>query len=392
MTNEQLCYHIMHIIHTPICVYNAHGIRIAVHIDNGEQQNVLTCDPDFVRELLNKREQEHPVLYLEAQKVVYGIISSGDEIYIIGPCSLHKDTRSVSRYLVRQHHMTHSIPYKVSYVSLMLFSEMVLMLYEQLTGVTLNGSELLLRCFDDEILKKSMDTKIAQVMLDFQLKETVHNPYSQEVREQEAIRTGNLAALEESFQEPFVGNFGTLAPDPLRNAKNMAIVLITLASRSAIAGGLLPEVAFTMSDGFIQQAEQLDEVGAVMALSRRAEIQYCTAVKEASQTHGHNPLVRRCQELVVQNLHTKITSQDLAVKLGIAPSYLSRLFMQETGIKLKDYIAKEKVEAAKKQMIYTEDSFNTIACAFGFSTQSHFGKVFHKVTGMTPGEYREKYK
>jgi len=115
-------------------------------------------------------------------------------------------------------------------------------------------------------------------------------------------------------------------------------------------------------------------------------------VKEASQTHGHNPLVKRCQELVVQNLHTKITSQDLAVKLGIAPSYLSRLFMQETGVKLKDYIANEKVEAAKKQIIHTADSFNTIACALGFSTQSHFGKVFHKVTGMTPGEYREKYK
>lgn len=392
MTNEQLCNRIIHLIHTPIHVYSADGTCIAVHIDMGEQQNVLTCDPDFAKELLDKRNQEHPVLYLEMQKVVYGVICNGEETYILGPCAIRRDTNAVSRYLLRQHHMSYSIPYKVSYVPLMTFNEMVLMLHEQFTGITLNGNELFLHCFSDEVLKKAMDTQAAQVMLDFQLKETVHNPYSQEIREQEAIRTGDLEALEQSFHEPFIGDVGTLASDPVRNAKNIAIVLITLACRSVIAGGLFSEIAFSMSDGFIQQAEQMNEIGAIFALGREAEIKYCLAVKEASEMHGHNPLVKRCQELVIQNLHAKITSQDLAVQLGVASSYLSRLFVKETGIKLKDYIANEKVKAAKKQMIYTEDSFNTIACALGFSTQSHFGKVFHKVTGMTPGEYREKYR
>lgn len=272
--------------------------------------------------------------------------------------------------------MTHSTPYKVSYVPLLAFNEIVLMLHEQFTGITLNGSELFLHCFDDEVLKRSMDAKTDQVMSDFQLKETVHNPFSQEVREQEAIRTGDLEALKQSFQESFVGTLGTLSHDPVRNAKNMAIVLITLASRSAIAGGLFPEVAFSMSDGFVQLVEETDDVGAIMTLSRQMEIKYCLAVAGASQMHGHNPVVKSCQELVIQNLHTKMTSQDLAAQLGVAPSYLSRLFAKETGIKLKDYIANEKVEAAKKQIIYTEDSFNTITCALGFTTQSHFGKVW----------------
>ena len=49
-----------------------------------------------------------------------------------------------------------------------------------------------------------------------------------------------------------MGKVGTLAADPLRHEKNMAIVLVVLGCRSAIAGGLLPEVAFSMSDASTQ--------------------------------------------------------------------------------------------------------------------------------------------
>lgn len=57
--------------------------------------------------------------------------------------------------------------------------------------------------------------------------------------------------------------------DPLRQAKNLDIVLITLAGRSAIQGGLLPEIAFSMPDAFIQRAKELTNLGEAQALGRR---------------------------------------------------------------------------------------------------------------------------
>lgn len=83
-----------------------------------------------------------------------------------------------------------------------------------------------------------------------------HNPYSQEVIEQGSIRSGDLEGLYKSFQIACMRKIGTLAREPLRQAKNLAIVNIALACRSAIHGGVLPEISYTMADAFTQRVEE----------------------------------------------------------------------------------------------------------------------------------------
>ena len=84
---------------------------------------------------------------------------------------------------------------------------------------------------------------------------TLHNPYDQEIREFTSIEYGDIETLRKSLEENYAGEIGTLAADPLRNAKNRGIVVIALASRAAIRGGVLPETAFSLSDTFIQRIE-----------------------------------------------------------------------------------------------------------------------------------------
>lgn len=154
----------------------------------------------------------------------------------------------------------------------------------------------------------------------------------------------------------------------------------------------MPEVAYSMSDAFIRRTEELKEVGKVQVLMRKAEMDYCNAVRKLTQTNTKNTLVRRCKNLVYQELHSRITSKKLAERLDVSPGYLSRLFIREEGMKLTDYIAYIKVETAKKKLLYTEDSFEEIVYSLGFSTQSHFGQVFKKYAGMTPGQYQKLYR
>ena len=236
-----------------------------------------------------------------------------------------------------------------------------------------------------------MQGRLLEVFYDLRETNTVHNPYSQELREQESIRTGDLEGLYRAFQESYTGQVGTLSRDPLRHAKNIAIVLIALASRSAIAGGLLPEIAYTMSDAFIQQAEELTSVGEVGALCRKTEIEYCAAVARLTESGGQKPLINRCKALISERLHTHLSVKALASLLDITPEYLSRLFLKEEGIKLTEYILREKVRLAKNQLIYTNDSYEAVAHSLGFATQSHFGQVFKKYAGMTPRQYREQH-
>lgn len=53
--------------------------------------------------------------------------------------------------------------------------------------------------------------------------------------------------LKKTMEEDYTGTIGTLASTPLRDCQNLAIVLITLASRAAMEGGVLPEIAYTLS-------------------------------------------------------------------------------------------------------------------------------------------------
>lgn len=391
MTMEQLCQRIIYLAHTPIHVYDDSGKQLEVYIDNGEQQDILDCDVDFRKQLLSKKDPEYPMLHLEFQQVVYGIVYAEGKTYILGPCALGHDEAFISQYLVRTHNLDADRPYRVYLVALDYFCELVAMLFEALTGRTIRCHEVAWHCFCDEQFEYNLQNKVHDVFQSMRECAGVHNPYSQEQREQAAIRNGDLRALYASFEETYVGRIGTLSHHPLRQAKNIGIVITTLACRSAIAGGLIPETAFSMSDAYIQKIEEVKNEAEAYALIRQIEVEYCRVVQELSVKSGGNQIVQRCKELIFQNLYGKLTSQQLAEQLEITPSYLSRLFVKEEGMKLTDFIAQKKVEAAKAQLRFSDTSYTEIAGSLGFVSQSHMGQVFKKWAGVTPKQYRELY-
>lgn len=391
LTTEQLCRRIIRLIHAPIRIYDSEGYLIRVFVDKGEQQDPLVCDESLLARLMALGSEDGPRLHLESDEIIYGVICNENNGYILGPCCLGRDAVAAAKALVRRHKMDAKVPYRVTRVTMDFFCETLLLLYEHLTDRTMNVNELYLQCFGGKELERQMQGRLLEVFYDLRETNTVHNPYSQELREQESIRTGDLEGLYRAFQESYTGRIGILSRDPVRHAKNLAIVLITLASRSAMAGGLLPEVAYTMSDAFIQQVEELSSIGEVSALCRQAEIEYCAAVAKRSVSGSSNPLIDRCKKLVAEHLHERLSVKELAARLDITSDYLSRLFLQDEGTKLTEYILQRKIDVAKNQLIYTDNSYEAIAHALGFTSQSHFGQVFKKYTGMTPRRYRETY-
>ena len=110
-----------------------------------------------------------------------------------------------------------------------------------------------------------------------------HNSYEQELREQSSIEHGDIVQLRKSLSEDYGGSLGTLSPNELRNIKNLGIVVITLASRSAIRGGLLPESSFSLSDAYIRTIEESQDALTVQNLTRKAEFQYAKLVHELQE-------------------------------------------------------------------------------------------------------------
>ena len=94
---------------------------------------------------------------------------------------------------------------------------------------------------------------------------------------------------------------------------------------------------------------------------------------------------------IQHHLSEPIRAEDIAKELFMSRPYLSAKFKEESGETLTDFILKEKTEEAKRLLRYSDKSLTAIGSYLGFSSASHFSRVFKAYVGSTPSEYREKH-
>ncbi|MCC3352440.1 helix-turn-helix transcriptional regulator [Ruminococcus albus 8] len=98
-----------------------------------------------------------------------------------------------------------------------------------------------------------------------------------------------------------------------------------------------------------------------------------------------------CLDLIYDNIYNGIRVQELADKLGLTPQYLSKLFKQEVGVTISDYIMSRRIQAAENMLKFSDYAPLDIGNYMGFSSHSHFIACFKKHTGFTPKQFRENY-
>lgn len=173
--------------------------------------------------------------------------------------------------------------------------------------------------------------------------------------------------------------------------------MTVLASRAAIRGGVNYEQAFSLCDSYIMKIESLRDLRQLQPLMENAQLSFAAMVQAtrvpaaAAKDAGSHPLVEKCKNYALSRLHGKITLNETARMLGTNPSYLSALFKQYEGISFSEFVRKEKIAFAKSLLIYSQDSYGQIAATLGFSSQSHLGRHFKELTGMTPIQFRQRY-
>lgn len=226
---------------------------------------------------------------------------------------------------------------------------------------------------------------------------TLHNPYSQELRMLSSIEQGDLELLEECRRSEIRENYGTLSKDYTRNYKNLGICVIALVSRAAIRGGVNSELAFSLCDSYIMGIEQLKDITDLSQLVETAKTDFCTMVKEQREQKQtgcqkkFHPLVEKSKDYIFSHLHGKLTLKETADFLKVNPNYLSDLFRQYEGIPFSSFVTAEKLRLVKNLLIYSPYSYSQIATYLGFTSQSYLGKQFKEYTGMTLKEYRDHY-
>lgn len=125
-------------------------------------------------------------------------------------------------------------------------------------------------------------------------------------------------------------------------------------------------------------------------LEKLADEYYSTESEESEQTEGApiNSFVKSAREYVEEHYTDDISLQEVADKIGISAGYLSTMFAQNMNCKFVDYLNKVRIERA---CTYLEQNYlktYEIAYRVGFRDEKYFSRVFKKVKGMSPKEYR----
>jgi AraC family transcriptional regulator len=110
--------------------------------------------------------------------------------------------------------------------------------------------------------------------------------------------------------------------------------------------------------------------------------------------HSSPAWLRQVKEMLQDSFRNPISLNQLAYVAGVHPSHVAREFHRVYGMTIGEYMRKQRVEFVAEQLVYQGKNpapLTDLALSAGFSSHAHMAAVFKRVIGMTPGEYRKAH-
>jgi transcriptional regulator GlxA family with amidase domain len=106
--------------------------------------------------------------------------------------------------------------------------------------------------------------------------------------------------------------------------------------------------------------------------------------------HEDEP-IKKAQVFIEDNFQNKITVDELASMLALSRRNQERRFKKATSNTVVEYMQRVKIEAAKMSLESSRENVNEVMYKVGYSDTKAFRNTFKRITGMSPGQYRNKY-
>lgn len=139
----------------------------------------------------------------------------------------------------------------------------------------------------------------------------------------------------------------------------------------------------------IAQALLLEMLGRI---ERAQSVIGLQAVQRDSGSASYQPaldLVSAAREYMLRHYHERLTLARIARYLSVSPYHLSRKFKQITGENLTTYLTNIRIDAAKR-LLQTPVPIHVVAHLAGFASTSYFDRMFRRMTGRSPTQFRSR--
>jgi len=195
-----------------------------------------------------------------------------------------------------------------------------------------------------------------------------------------AVNSGNVQELLNSadvfFDFVLKGKFAT--PELLKNSLNYLIMYYLLPSMKD-----MPKNNFDC-EAIYQASESLTEFKTQI---KRFLLSLMQKSDEQDISTGSYKVAAAIR-YIKSKYNTDLSLEEVAEHVNANTSYFSHIFKKETGMCFSDFLQMVRIENSKKLLIHSHYKIFEIAEMVGFSDEKYFHKVFKKLTGYTPNQYR----
>ena len=201
------------------------------------------------------------------------------------------------------------------------------------------------------------------------------------------VRTGNVQEAKALLNE-LIGYVLFSEGGDVDAVRIHAIELTILLSRVAMDGGARTDSIYELNSRFLVLMSKEQNTEDLCYLLQDVVESFMDAMF-SSKDKG-NPYIRSALRYMAENYSQPLTLSQMADKVGLSKSYFSTLFHEIVGVSFREHLCRIRVEESKRLLLSSEYSLTDIAVAMGFTDQSHYCKMFKRIVGITPGQYRSR--
>jgi AraC-like DNA-binding protein/ligand-binding sensor protein len=110
-------------------------------------------------------------------------------------------------------------------------------------------------------------------------------------------------------------------------------------------------------------------------------------VKKANQEH---PIVSKAKQYIETNHAEELSLNHVAQAVHVSPFHLCKLFRKSTGITFTEFVSRTRTEKAKNLLLNPQLRISEIVYDVGFQSLTHFNRIFKKLVGESPTQFRAR--
>lgn len=317
---------------------------------------------------------------------------SQDEVLIAGPYLLHQPDQQFCEEVLQENGLTASLmmPFYEYCLTLPIVgnSTMLLAARTAMKVITGCGEEAPYRHYQPQADHQNEVSNLSAYGAEEAAMELLEQRYRYEKLMLQEVAQGNAdMALSHYRQFSMASRSIIRTEDPIRTSKNLGFSLNTMLRKSAETAGIHPVYLDIISSNFAMLIENSNKLEEIEEFKFQMISAYCRFVQKY-RLDEYSPLVRKAVTYIRVHLSDQLSLKQIAAGIKVSPSYLSRIFNQEMGESISNFITRSRVEKAAELLAFSRMPIQNVAAYVGFSDLNYFSRCFKKWMGRTPTGYR----